>query len=638
MTDSGVWIGPQEAATAAPGRRPAFWLRAEFDVAGVGPQALLTFSARGLVEIFINGERIGDELLPGYMQYNARLPLRSYDVTEFVRPGANALAILLRDGWFRGQIGAGRAADQWGTATTVWAQLDVDGVTVAATDGSWHTAASHVTSADLIAGQSEDRRLFDPQISQPGFAPVGWSPALVVDAPSVPLVPHDAPPVRRVAELMPIAVTEPSAGVFVADLGQNINGWCRLSNLGPAGTTVTLTHGKWLDADGDLTMVNLVVNFPMFPEPLAPGQVDTVISAGVEGDVFEPRMTTHGFRYVRVEGHPGPLLPADITGIVVHSDLVRTGWFECENDRINRLHDAAVWSMRGNVCEIPTDCPQRERSGWTGDWEVFAPTAAFLYDVDSFARKWMADVRLDQRADGAIANISPACPAEGFAGPTDFLQASSGWGDVIVLAPWAMYEAYGDPAVLAESWEAMQRWVGYAADRASAGRSDARVAASAVPAPHEQYLWDTGFHWGEWLEPNVDLSDFGAFVRADKSEVATAYLHRSASTIARIATVLSQPAEVIRQHQELADGTLDAWRREFVRADGSLLVQTQASRRTRRHRGHDPSARRHHDRRPPRHASLRVLSQKTVVQRQFSHSDGPASGPFDGPGRHCTAT
>ena len=337
-----------------------------------------------------------------------------------------------------------------------------------------------------------------------------------------------------------MAITEPRPGVHVVDFGQNFNGWTRLSSLGPEGTEITLTHGEWLDQDGDLTTDHLMVDFPFLPHPLAAGQIDAVVSAGRAGDVFEPRCTTHGFRYVRIDGHPGPLAADDVRGVVVHSDLRRIGWFECDDERVNRLHDAAVWSLRSNICEIPTDCPHRERAGWTGDWQIFAPTAAFLYDVDTFSRKWLTDVRLAQRADGLIANLAPSSPAEGFAGPTAALHGSAGWGDVIVLAPWALYEAYGDPEPLRECWDSMERWVAFAAGAARDGRSAARSASQPVPDPHEQYLWDTGFHWGEWLEPGVEVGDFGAFVGADKGEVATAYLHRSATVMASVAEVLGK--------------------------------------------------------------------------------------------------
>jgi alpha-L-rhamnosidase len=288
----------------------------------------------------------------------------------------------------------------------------------------------------LCTGQTEDRRRFDPAVLLPAFDTGTWDPVVVATAPEAALVGYDAAPVRRVAELVPTSITEPRPGVYVVDFGQNINGWTRLSNLGPCGTEVTLTHGESLDDGGDVTIDHLRVDFPFLPEPLPAGQIDTVVSSGLADDVFEPRLTTHGFRYVRIEGHPDPLEADDVRGVVVHSDLRRTGWFECDDERVNRLHEAAVWSLRDNICEIPTDCPHRERAGWTGDWQIFAPTAAFLYDVESFSRKWLADVRLAQRDDGLIANHAPSTPAEGFAGATAALHGSVGWGDAIVLVPW----------------------------------------------------------------------------------------------------------------------------------------------------------------------------------------------------------
>ena len=319
------------------------------------------------------------------------------------------------------------------------------------------------------------------------------------------------------------------------------------------------------------------MNIPIIPEPLPLGQVDGVVSAGVAGDVFEPRFTTHGFRYVRIEGHPGLPTTDDLTGVVVHSDLRRIGWFECSDERVNRLHEAVVWSLRGNMCGIPTDCPQRERAGWTGDWQVFAPTAAFLYDVLGFTRSWLRDVALDQRADGCVANMSPTPTSEGFDGPLGFLNGSAGWGDVVVSAPWDLHQSYGDTALLRETWPMARAWVDYAAAAAENGRHPEREAERPVPAPHEKYLWDEGFHWGEWLEPDSEIADFRAFVGADKSEVATAYLHRSAATLALVAELLGDECAVVERYREIADGARAAWQAEFVGADGSLRVQTQAS-------------------------------------------------------------
>ena len=570
------WIRVPERERPPKGDRPAYWLRREFTLPAVPERGRLYISAHGIYEVFVNGTRVGDqELTPGYTQYRHRVQYQTFDVTPLLFPGPNAVAILLSDGWYRGQTGMPRAADQFGEHVEAIAQLEADAVSVVATDGAWRCGPSHVRSADLISGQVEDRSEADPAILRPGFDDAAWQPALPVDVRAA-LVAPVAPPVRRVEEIRPVRVTRLRPGVHVVDLGQNINGWSRLTDLGPAGTEVVLTHGEWLGPDGDVRMDHLEPDFPILPGPLPAGQVDRVTSTGRTGDVFEPRHTTHGFRYVRVEGHPGPLTENDVTGVVVHSDLPRTGWFSCSDDRVTRLHDAAVWSFRGNACDVPTDCPQRERSGWTGDWQLFVPTAAFMYDVSGFTRKWLADVRLDQRADGAIAGISPATPFEGFEGALGRLNASAGWGDVIVVAPWELYQAYGDTAVLAECWDAMVGWVEFAARSAAEGRHPDRVAARPEPLPHERYLWDTGFHWGEWLEPGQDVGDFGAFAAADKSEVATAYLHRSSRLLAAIARVIGKPADVAARYDDLAQRTLAAWRAEFIDPNGSLAVDTQA--------------------------------------------------------------
>ena len=582
------WIGVDEDPRPGKGSRPAYWLRTTIDVPPFN-QARLYVTALGLYEAFLDAQRVGDaELAPGYTQYRQRVQYQAYDVTSLARTGRHVLAVLLADGWYRGQVGMPRAADQYGGDVALRAQFEVrtpqGWQVVAATGPGWHVAPSHITAADLIGGQREDRRRLDPAVHDPAIDDTvlddrSWRLAVARDV-GVAVVRSIAPPVRRVQQIRPAAVRPVrDRGAFVVDFGQNVNGWVRLARTGPAGSRLTLSHGEWLDSEGDLTTAHLDVDLPIVPEPLPLGQVDEVVSRG-DGDVFEPRFTTHGFRYVRVEGHPGPLGPDDVTAVVVHSDLRRLGWFACSDERVNRLHEAVVWSLRSNMCDIPTDCPQRERAGWTGDWQVFAPTAAYLYDVLAFTRKWLADVSLDQRADGCVPNMSPCPPAEGFDGPLGGLNGSAGWGDVVVSAPWDLYEAYGDISLLRETWGSMTAWVQFAAAAAAAGRHPARSAARPEPDPrtaHERYLWDTGFHWGEWMEPGAVVTDFPAFAQADKSETATAYLHRSAATVARVAGLLGRREDQYRRYHVIAEGALDAWRREFVRPDGTLAVQTQAS-------------------------------------------------------------
>jgi alpha-L-rhamnosidase len=242
---------------------------------------------------------------------------------------------------------------------------------------------------------------------------------------------------------------------------------------------------------------------------------------------------------------------------------------------VDRLHEAAVWSLRDNACDVPTDCPHRERAGWTGDWQLFSPTAAFLYDVAGFSTKWLRDVAADQWPDGTIANISPSARSEGREGPVAFLNGSAGWGDAVVMVPWELYRGYGDEEVLAELWPAMVGWLDRAERMARDQRHPDRAAARPEPAPHEQFLWDTGFHWGEWLEPGVDVGDFGAFVAADKGHVATAFFAHSAGLMSRIAAVLGRDDDADR-YAGLSAQVRAAWQAEYLDADGRLVPDTQA--------------------------------------------------------------
>lgn len=568
------WISPDSDMVAPPGQRPAYSLRGSVTLRPSVPvvSARLYATAHGLYEVFLGGVRVGDlELTPGFTQYDARLQVQAYDVTGLLAAGTTEISVLLSDGWWRGQVGALRSYDQWGAETAFLAQLRVqyaDGTThVTGTGPSWESLVSHVLAADLIEGQRTDLRLaghFDNEgwrpvrVASHGFDRLAWSPA---------------PPVRRVEEIRPVSVTRIAADRQVVDLGQNINGWLRLSGLGPAGTEITLTHGEWLGADGDVAVEHMRPAFPFLPHPLGAGQVDTVVSDGCSGG-FEPRHTTHGFQYVRVDGYPADLSPDGVSGVVVHTDMRRTGWFSCSDDRINRFHDAAVWSFRDNACDIPTDCPTRERAGWTGDWQLFLPAAAFLYDVAGFSVKWLRDLTADQRPDGVVANISPLPRSEGWAGPVGGWHGSAGWGDAAVVVPWELYRAYGDAALLEEQWASMTAWLRYVERAAAGGRHPSRVARSAAPAPHERYLWDTGFHFGEWKVPGEEITDMAAYQADDKGHVATAYFYRSASLLAAIAAVLGRSADASR-YAALAESVRDAWQREFIGADGATRPDDQ---------------------------------------------------------------
>jgi alpha-L-rhamnosidase len=574
------WISPAETDPEAAQSHPAYRLSTAFDVPEVPVRARLYATAHGVYEAFVNGERAGaSELAPGATSYDLTLYAQASDVTHSLQRGENTLSFLVSDGWYRGKVGAFRDRAWWGPQLAVRAELHLvfadRSARIIRTDESWAAGVSEISRADLMDGQVTDFTT--------GSAPM--EPVRPSADPVTPITWSPAPPVRRIESRAPVASWRQPDGSWVVDFGQNASGWVRATNLGAAGTRTTCDFGEFVDRDGNLSTTHL--DSHRQDEVRRFEQRDEVVSSGAAGEVFEPRHTVHGFRYVRVERSDGGFDPASVVMEIVHSDLAPAGSFACSDDDLTKLHDIAVWSFRGNAVDIPTDCPTRERLGWTGDYQVFAPTAVRLFDVSGFTRKWLQSVRDDQLPDGRIANFSPDARRNKVQdGPLSALTGSAGWGDAIVAVPRTMYETYGDVQVLVENWDAMTRWVEWAAETARTKRHPSRVERSAEPAPHEQYLWDGSFHWGEWLEPmerdadgeliNPLTTNPMAWFGADKGEVGTAYLVRSAATVAHVAGIVGRDAEAQR-FAELADRARDAWRMEFLREDGRTVTDTQAA-------------------------------------------------------------
>jgi alpha-L-rhamnosidase len=563
-------------------QRPAYHLACSFRVDEAVRRASLRLTAHGIVEAFVNGERVGeDELLPGFTAYRKRLEVHTFDVTGLVVRGENALGALLSDGWWRGQHSSARSTDSYGSTTALLAELRLElasgAVMVVPTDGSWRSTLSHILAADVIAGEVHDLRRRIAGWCAADADRTSWDPVRVAEHDNGRLSPPLGPPCRRTAELRPMEIRELRPDRHVVDFGQNINGWVRLSDLGPAGAELTLVYGEALDPDGDVTQRN-ISHADRFPE--RPFQTDVVVSAG-DGAVFEPRHSTKGFQYVRVEGHPGPLPPEAITAVEVRSTLAPAGGFACSDERLNRLHAAADLSFRGNTCSIPTDCPTRERAGWTGDYQTFIETAAYLYDVADFTLRWLHDMAAEQWPDGAILNYVPD--------PHDFTlaenagwrgaQGSSGWGDAACHVPWELYRATGRAEPLRPLLGMMTAWVEFALARSASGRHANRAAARPDALPHERYIWDTGRHFGEWAEPDFAKDPAAAFARVlkmDHGPTATAFLHRSAGELAQLSAVLGEAAAA-EHYAAVADRVREAWCAEFIDADGRVQPQTQAN-------------------------------------------------------------
>ena len=529
---------------------PAPILRTEFALTGAPTSARAYVTAHGLYEMEINGQRVGTEVLaPGWTSYDKRLQYQTYDVTSLLRGGANAVGVTLGDGWYRGRLAWEKRRNTYGKDVALLAQIVVryaDGrEQIIGTDEGWKTATGPVVASDIYNGESYDARLERAGWSQPGYATADWKAVRVASYPLDNLVAPLGPPIRRIEELKPKAVLKTPAGETVFDMGQNMVGWVRLRVRGPAGTTVRLQHAEVLDKDGNFYTANLRT---------AQQQISYTLKGGGD-EVYEPHFTFQGFRFVKVEGFPGAPGPDALTGIVVHSDMPRTGSFVTSDTMLNQLYHNIVWGQKGNFVGVPTDCPQRdERLGWTGDAQVFSRTAAFNYDVSGFFTNWLRDLAADQRENGSTPDVIPDVLSRGQKGGT----SSAGWGDATVIVPWTMYLAYGDVRLLETQYPSMRAYVEY--QRKTAG---------------DRMLWNSGWHYGDWLAFATTRSDYPG-ATTDKDLIATAFYAHSTDLLARSAKVLGK-TEDARAYRDLFERIRTAWNKEYVTASGRLASNTQTA-------------------------------------------------------------
>jgi alpha-L-rhamnosidase len=510
---------------------PAPVLHAALDVPGEVVKARLYATAHGLYEARLNGHRVGDQVLaPGWTSYTQRLRYQTYDVTDLVREGGNELEVLQGNGWYRGRLGFRGRRGLYGDRLALLTQLEVttsDGaVHLLSTDSSWAVRESGVLADDLYDGQRTDLRL----------GTGGRTDAVeVVDADLARLVAPDGPPVRVTQTLPVTAVFSSPSGATLVDFGQNLVGWVRLRVRDQApGQEVVVRHAEVLEG-GELGV-----------RPLRTAKAtDSYLLAGAPLEVLEPSLTFHGFRYAEISGLP-EVRAEDVEAVVVGSDLRRTGWFSSSDPQLDRFHENVVWGMRGNFLDVPTDCPQRdERLGWTGDIQVFAPTASFLFDSAGFLTSWLADLTAEQRPDGSVPLVVP----DVIESP---LPAAAAWGDAATLVPWVLYQRTGDVGLLERQLPSMRAWVDCIAGLAGVDR-----------------LWTGGFQLGDWLDPTAP-HDAPFEAQADPDVVATAYLARSAEVVG-LAAAVAGDADVAEKYARLAGEVRDAFAREFVTAGGRVL-------------------------------------------------------------------
>jgi alpha-L-rhamnosidase len=490
-------------------------------------RATLYATARGVVELELNGRRVGDAVLaPGWTDYRRRIEYAAHDVTALLRGGDNVVAATLGDGWYAGFVGfdARRPGNHYGRDPELLCEMHLelaDGSrAVVATDERWEAAHGPLVYADLLMGERYDaRREVGP-----------WHPVRVRARDDVALVPERAQPIRVTEDLDPVSVTRRAPGVHVVDLGQNMVGWVRLEVRGERGTRVQLRHAEMLERDGSLYVENLRGARPL----------DTYVLSGSGTEVWEPRFTFHGFRYVEVSGTDDFAL----TGRVVHSDTPQAGTFACSDELVNQLWRNIDWGQRGNFLSVPTDCPQRdERLGWLADAQVFLPTAALNRDVAAFVTKWGDDVLDAQSPDGAYPDVAPRLALE--------RDGAAAWADAGIIVPWVIWQRYGDTRLLERHWHAMERYLAY------------------LERHNPDLLWTErrGNDYGDWLS-------VGAHTPRDV--LATAYWAHDARLMAEMAGALGLP-ERVAHYERLRAGIAAAWNAAYVGEDAYVEGDTQTA-------------------------------------------------------------
>ena len=533
---------------------PSPFFRKEFQLAKTVASARIYVASHGFYELQINGRKVGDQVLtPGWTSYLKRLQYQVFDVTKMLAKGNNAIGAELGDGWYRGTLGWGNNWAIYGKRLGVLLQIEIT-----YTDGSSSTVLSDETwkatndgpirMDDIYNGETYDANRILTGWSNPGYDDKNWQKVRTGDYDNNNLIASEGAPVRKIQEINPVKIFRSPKGTLIVDMGQNMVGWLRLKVSGKKGTVVTLRHAEVLDKYGEFYTENLRV---------AKCQLTYTLSGNGE-EVYEPRFTFMGFRFVEVSGFPGELTTDNLTGVVVHSDMPVTGSFECSNPLINQLQHNIKWGQKGNFVDVPTDCPQRdERLGWTGDAQAFCRTAAFNMDVSAFFTKWLKDVAADQKQGGEVPDVIPDILNKQGALTA---QPSAGWGDVSVIAPWTMYTVYGDKNFLENQYQSMKAWVEYI--RRKAGDS---------------YIWKGGSKYGDWLfyhPPVNNHTEADGYTEHDF--IATAFFAYSTSIMAEAAKALGKTDDA-KMYSDLFNKIKEVFINEYVTNAGRVGTNSQTS-------------------------------------------------------------
>ena len=500
-----------------------------FRCAAKAEKAMLEITALGVYEAKLNGERIGDFILaPGWTSYLNRLQVQSYDVTDMLKT-ENSLEVTVGQGW-RAIANKRDGSDFLGYRDTAL----IAELTLVYADG---TAESIVTDSSWTARESKLRytNIYDGDIYDATFKAGSARHCICVDLEKDMLIPQEGEKIVEQERMPALQVIKTPAGETVIDFGQNMTGYVEFRIKGTPGAQATISHGETLDRDGNFYNANY---------RSADAQIKFVCDG--EEHTYKSALTFFGFRYIRLENWPDEIKKENFTAVVVHSDIRRTGYFECSDEAVNRLFKNIIWGQKGNFLDVPTDCPQRdERLGWTGDAQVFVRTASLNFDVERFFKKWLRDLAADQGRDGCVPHVIPNI--------SDDMGGSSAWSDAAVICPWEIYRTYGDKAVLEEQFDSMKAWIDWMRERSENGRRSG------------------GSHFGDWL--GLDSPEGSYKGSTPEDLIATAYYKYSTELFIKAAHALGRD---VAKYENIPAEAAAAFRREYME-NGRVKNATQTA-------------------------------------------------------------
>lgn len=537
------WIEPGYIEDSV--MRPSPLMRKEFSSTKKITSAVVYITAHGMYEAYINGKRVGDAYFsPGWTSYHKRLQYQTYDVTTLLNKGENVIGVILGNGWYRSHIGFTTSRDFYGKDIALLLQLNIhysDGSTSKIiSDETWKSSTGEIRFSEIYDGEIIDNRKEKTGWLNANYNDKEWYKVNITNHSNENLLATYNEPIKKMDTLYPKKIFTTPKGEKVIDFGQNLVGWVQMTASGKSGDTIKLSHGEVLDKNGNFYNDNL---------RSAKAQ-NVYVLCGEAKETFRPHFTWQGFRYLKIEGYPGQINPDNFKAIVLFSYMNKTGLFTTSNSLINQLQSNIEWGQKGNFLDVPTDCPQRdERLGWTGDAQAFIRTATFNRNVHSFFTKWLKDLEAEQK-EGAVPFVVPDVITNGF--------NSAGWADAATIIPWNIYVVYGDKKVLAEQYNSMKAYV----------ESIRKVA--------QNNLWNTGFHFGDWLFYRPDDDNDGRSAVTDKYLIAQCFYAHSTQLLINAAKVLGKNQDV-QEYQNLLNKIKKAFKEEYMTPNGRLVSGTQTA-------------------------------------------------------------